>query len=143
MPEQIASNWDFLKRQVVDGGPLESQKGENRYNNILNSLLLGDMQCWVETELDGKGFHIQAVVLTQVLTNDCAGVKNLIIYSLIGIEDLFNAEKWRNALLTLAQFARKHSCQHIVAYSDNPRVIKMAEKLKANASQRLLVFSLN
>lgn len=143
MPEQIAANWEFLKHQVVDSGPMETLGNDERFNNILNALLIDDMQCWVEAISDEKGFHIQGIALTQILTNDIAGVKNLLIYSMVGVEELFDLEKWNRGLLTLAQFARKNGCQNILAYSNNPRILRLAERFKANTSQRVIVFSLN
>jgi len=66
----------------------------------------------------------------------------LLIYSLLGIEDVFEIEKWNKGLLTLTQFARANDCKNIIGYTDNLRIIRLAERFKANTSQRLIIFSL-
>lgn len=141
-PEQIASNWDFLKKNIVEGGPLDLQGNDEKHLNILNALLLGDMQCWAEAVYSENNFHIQALLLTQVLNNEVVGIKNLLLYSLVGLEDVFDIEKWNRGFLTVTQFAKKHGCHNILAYSDNVRILRMAERLNADTSQRLIVFSL-
>lgn len=143
MPEQIAANWDFIRQQLVHSTPLELVSTETHQNGVLNALLIGDMQCWVEATLDDKGFHIQAILITQILDNVIVGVKNLLLYSFMGVEDMFHLDTWNRGLLTITQYARKHGCSNIIAYSDNPRILRMAERFKANTSQRLIVFSLN
>jgi hypothetical protein len=139
-PEQVSSNWDFISAYVVDAGPLEYQATEDKYNNILNGILCGDMQCWVEAEADSKGWHIQAVVLTQILENSVVGIKNLLIYSLVGVDDLFDNKKWASGLLTLVKFAKSKGCANIIGYTSNARLLKIAERLKADTSQRVAVF---
>ena len=142
-PAQITANWDFLKEHVLVNTPLESIGGENRLNNVLNGLLVGDLHCWAEATADEQGFHIVGIIVTQFLVNYCADVKNLLIYALVGIDNVFNIEKWERGLLTLTQFARKHECSNIIAYTDNVRIIRLAERFKANTSQRLIVFQLH
>lgn len=143
MPEQIAANWEFLSDNVVEAGPLENVLNDERLNNILNSLLIGDMQAWAEASATETGFVIHAIVLTQILVNDAAGVKNLLIYSLVSVGDVFDLDTWNRGLLTLAQFARKNDCDNIIAYSDNPRIIRLAERFKGDVSKRVIVVPLN
>jgi len=142
-PEQVASNWFFLQQCIADGGPLEDQKAENRENNILESLLIGDMQCWAETVFIDNKSHIRAIVLTQVLENTCAGVRNLLIYSLHGFNENWTLSDWGNSLLTLSKFAKKKNCQHVITYTANEQLLNIARKLNGNTSQRVVVLNLN
>lgn len=143
MPEQIAANWEFLADNVVEAGPLENVLNDERLNNILNSLLIGDMQAWAEATLEKQGFVIHAIVLTQILNNEVVGIKNLLIYSLVSVGDAFDLDTWQRGLLTLAQFARKNECANILAYSDNPRIIRLAQRFKGDVSKRVIVLPLN
>lgn len=143
LPEQIASNWEFIKSQIVDNGPLENAQGVDRHINILESLLIGEMHCWVEAiDKDGK-FLLRALLVTQILENGCAGVRNLLIYSFVGMLEAFTLKAWQRAFLTLAQFARKENCQNIIAYTSNQNMIRLAERFHGDVSQRVAIFPLN
>ena len=142
-PEQIANNWDFLKKCIVDFSPLEARKAETPSNNILDSLLIDAMHCWVDGSIvDGKT-TINAVVVTQILVNDQAGVRNLLVYSICGLHTGFSINQWKEGMMALAQFARKNKCQHIIGYTGNEHLIRLADRLGGDTSQRVVVFPLD
>lgn len=143
LPEQIASNWDFIKSQIVDNGPLETANGVDKHINILEALLIGDMHCWVEAVENDNRFTIRALLVTQILENSCAGVRNLLIYSFVGMLEAFTLRTWQQAFLALAQFARKENCQNIIAYTSNQNLLRLAERFNGDVSQRVAIFPLN
>lgn len=142
-PEQISANWDFLKACIVDAGPMEIAGKEDRTNEVLNNLLIGDLQCWVEAKVIDKSFSINGIAITQILTNHIAGVRSLLIYSLFGFNQMINLDDWHRSILTLAQFARKNECQNIMAYTSNKNLIRMTERFHGDVSQRVCIIPLN
>ena len=142
LPEQIASNWDFLKTCVPANLPLEHGSKINLLNNILNLLLIGEMQCWVDVLAHEDKTEIRAVVITQLLGDNVSAQKNMLIYSLYGLNNAYDITSWKRGMLTLLQFARGQGCGQVLAYSDNESILTFVKRLGANTSQRLIVMSL-
>ena len=142
LPEQIASNWDFLKTCIVEDVPLERGSRINRNANILNLLLIDEMQCWVDVRSRGDKTEIRVVVITQFYGDNVSGNRNMLIYSLVGLNSIFDLTTWRKGMLTLLQYARGKGCNQVLAYSDNESVLTFVKRLGANTSQRLIVMSL-
>ena len=143
--EQIAANWEFLKTVIVESSGLEKNDSPQRMNNILNSLLCGDLQLWTEASISLEGtVSILGVVVTQVLANPLADVKNLLIYSAVSVNNALGDQRlWIGGLKTLAQYARKKNCKQIIAYTQNESLIKLCKRLGGETEQRLIVFTLN
>lgn len=142
LPEQIANNWDFLKTAVIADSGVEVVSQQDRTNNILEGLLAGELQLWLEaTNVTGK-IEIRGVAVTQILENPIANNKNLLIYSAYGFHAMMTKKEWARILLTLAKYARKQGCAQVIAYTSNEQMIKMAEQLHGDVSQRLVVFNL-
>ena len=142
LPEQIASNWDFLKTCIVEDVPLERGSRINRNANMLNLLLIDEMQCWVDARTHEDKTEIRAVVITQFYGDNVSGNRNMLIYSLVGLNNAFDFKSWQKGLLVLLKYARGKGCNQVLAYSDNESVLTFVKRLGANTSQRLIVMSL-
>lgn len=144
-PDQIASNWEFLKQNIFINSPLEvGIEVKSRLNNILQLLLVDELQCWAavrKVELESK-CDILGFALTQVLENNITGSKNLLLYSAVGFNDSFTINMWRSFLLTLVRYAKGQGCNTVFAYTNNQGLIDLAQKLHGDVSQRMVVFSL-
>lgn len=145
-PEQIASNWDFLKTCIVTNMPMQRDH-KQLDNNVLLALLGGSMQCWVEAnqtmQNDEPKTEIRAVVVTQILEDELSETNSLLIYSLVGLNNMFDFTSWRKGLLTLAQFGRLAGCSNILAYTGNESILTFMRRLGANDSQRVLILPFN
>lgn len=145
-PEQIASNWDFLRQCIVTNMPMQRDHREQD-NNILLALLGGVMQCWVDVKQssrEGKPkTEINVVVITQVLEDDISQVSSLLIYSLVGMNSLFDFSTWKKGILTLVKFAKAKGCSRLLAYTGNEGILTFLGRLGADASQRVVVLPFN
>ena len=144
-PEQVANNWDFIRRCIVAEAPIDTLgEREEVENNILLCLLSGVMHCWFEGKaLDETKEHfprheIRAVVVTQFVEHPITQKKGLHIYSLFGMNNAFQFEDWSRGLLTLVRFASGNGCEYIQALTANEGILKFLSRFGANAEYRLV-----
>ena len=141
-PEQIASNWQFLKTCIVQDAPLQ-RLNPHQDNNMLTALLMDDMQCWVEAgmreEHGETKTDIQVVVITQIVEDSLSDVKSLLIYSLYGLNGPFAFNAWKQGILILVRFARSCGCTRLMAYTGNESIITFVNRLGADTSQRIVI----
>ena len=145
-PEQIANNWDFLRQCIVINTPMQREHKEQD-NNLLLALLGGVMQCWVEAIQTTQGQQVKtelrAVVITQILSDEISQIHNLLIYSLVGLNNAFDFNSWHAGILTLTRFGQSKGCSRILAYTSNENIIHFIERLGADTSQRVLILPFN
>jgi hypothetical protein len=144
LPDQIAANWEFLKTCVVEHAAVELAARENRANSLLNALLMGEAQCWIDyAQPDGdKRVTIRFVVITTVTRNPILNVKNLVMYSLVGFGEMATKREWLQNLRTLVQFGRKLGCDQLLVYAENEQLINIGKSIGANTDTRLLSFNI-
>lgn len=140
--DQVSRSWDFLRQHIVTGTPLDAKNVENYANKMLAGFLSGELVCWVEGVIHEEATTIHAVVVTQVLRNNFLDFNNLLIYSVLGLNNYFDQKQWLTGLQTLAQYAKANNCLNVIAYTDQLTLIEIAKRLKADVSQTLVVFSL-
>ena len=134
MPEQVSKLWDYIRFGVLSSvSPITNTSPEG-IRNILKNLLLGTIQCWAIIEEDKmKGF-----ALTTISGDYVSGEIFLNIYDLYAFEQ-FSQETWESGVTALEEFAKANMCSKVIAYSDIPQVIGIAEKLGFNSRTVLLI----
>jgi len=124
-PEQVAERWDFIKPAIDNSLPLlADDESPDRMNNILESLLLNQMHCWVSY----NGKKINGVVTTKIAFDDATKTNSLLLYSAYSFGDT-NKSDWIGGFETLSKFAKSIKCSKLIAYTDNEDIVRLFERL--------------
>ena len=51
-PHQVAEHWEVLKVGIEESLPPTVGESRDKMNNILESILIGDLTCWVSYDTD-------------------------------------------------------------------------------------------
>lgn len=133
LPEQIANNWhllvDGIKKGLQPLGVIE----EGQLNDILETALTGQLQVWLLADTVEDGYKIKGIVTTCITIDPILGTRNLLMYSVYGIETL-HMKLWVDGLNTLKKFAQEEGCKGVSAFSNVPDVVKILGLLGANTS---------
>ena len=132
LAEQIARRWNTIKQALSDSLPPIATGTLEGFNNILEKLLNGEMQCWLSCE----GSEVRAVVVTAFI-EDFSGPKSLLIYCFVrvGIDELDSGE-FSDIFNTLKKFAVSKECVDICFYTMLEGFVKMAKRFGGNADYR-------
>lgn len=133
-PDQVTKKWDWIFPAIEAAFPSISRPDEEE---VLKSILRGDMQCWVSTRRREGGNVIYAILTTTVVEETNSKTRNLWIYSIYGLRRI-PEDEWVNGLEALKKFAKKNGCFKILAYTDVDEVMNLVEKLGGSARRRLL-----
>ena len=124
----ITSLWDILKPSIATSLPPAIRASDNTMNNILKALLSDSMQCWAFY----KDENIVATVTTTILHDKPSGVRNLLIYSINGLERI-QENWWKVGMKTLNEYAKAVGASNIVGYTRLEYVKDLVvEKMKGN-----------
>lgn len=121
IPDQIAALWDYIKFAFMESMPPTVDKDKYDLNVVLSSLLSGKSQCWILYEKTAEGRRFEGVVITQIIYDNLADQRNLLIYSMYG--DNVSEKSWRHGLVALAKWGLSKGCNALVAYTDNKVII--------------------
>lgn len=140
LPDQISKFWDIIRYAIEESLPPTVGEHPDRMNRILSSLLCYKIQCWI-SYTRGDVTKFEGLVLTRVLYDDATDTKNLLIYCLYGYGET-NVQTWTGGLLSIAKYAQSKGCTRIMAYSDVPYIVSLAEKLGGEAKYTFLSFDI-
>jgi hypothetical protein len=135
-PDLIVNSWEDIEAALTEAIPTTIGPIEDRNSRVLESLLIGRMDCWVKCKDDGK---IVFFVLTAIIDDPEAGSRSMLIYLLYGYLPPTIVEM--NETLEFGKlYAKEKKCNRIVAYSNNENVIVIANRLGADTSVRFIAF---
>lgn len=124
LPEQIARHWDVIREAISEALPPTVRSREN-LNKVLESLLIGNMQCWISVSSRTK--QVNAIVTTSVVTDAVTEEKSLLIFSVFAYGPLDDIA-WKEGFNTLRIFGRSKDCVSMVAYTENPYIVELGKK---------------
>ena len=138
LPEQIAANWEAIKRVVVRSHPPSVRVSEEVLANILEAAMQMEVQVWIQHESDFEKdlSSVQAVALTAVMTEPISREKTLLIYGLVALDR--SGLDWSEGMIALKKFAKSRGCSYVSAYSEVPAVWKIVESFGGNVKTRYL-----
>jgi len=134
--EDIAKWWSNISEALSLSFPPTVEHKDNSVSNILQALIDGRMQCWMEVQ-EGKALGI---VTTAIVEEPFSGTCNLLIYSFFSHNMI--ADQWRDGLNTVREYAKSRKCYKIIAFVDKDRVATIAEKLGGKVINVLVEFNL-
>lgn len=123
--DQIANHWEAISFAIENSMPPFVKIDEVFMSNILTSLLLGELDCWMS--LNSKG-QIEAIATTQILEDAASRLKTLLIYSAYKTLDNIEDQSWIDAFKTISEYARNSGCCAIACYTVVDKIIQQALK---------------
>lgn len=133
-PDQVAAQWEDLYPSIEAALPPIVGDTIDRKGNLLKAILSGNAILWVIVDTN----TIYGLMLTTFHTDVPSGARNLLIYALYAnmkIPDSVIESTYE----VLKRFAKAELCSHIIAYTNNDRVLRMVEKIRGDSSTRLIV----
>jgi len=128
LPENVTRNWDIIKPAIERGLVPIAEEGLDKMNKILESLLAGVIECWVQTKETEEGTKIHSIATTQVLHDYVSDTKSLLIYSIYNFRPMQD-DDWVENYYTLKKYAVGRGCRKIIAYSKEPAIIQLIQRL--------------
>ena len=135
---QIGKAWDTIKFTLEQALPPFTFGDPERYNNIYQELLTDKMQCWVgQLPQANAPPVVYGIVTTTVSEDACSGVKNLLIYSLYGFQQI-PQELWLASYETLRKYALSKGCHRIVGYSNSNAILEVVDRFGADSKYHFI-----
>ena len=132
--DEIASGWPVIKNAIKESRPPMYIGEPEFYTNVLDALQGGAMQCWAL--LNNR--HIKALCVTELISDPYNQKLNLLIFALYGHEALTEHD-WAEGQQVLFEFAKSLRCSFVIAYTDHPGIVRMAEQRNASIRQYIQV----
>jgi len=138
LPSQVAKHWEEIKDAIKIASPLLEGESEEKYNNVLEMILIGKMDCWISTGDDGK---VDGVITTMIIDDPLAGNRELLLYTLTSIGNS-GIDSWKTGLDTLKTFSRGAGCSRIIAYSNNSLICRYVESIGGSCDYKVVIIPL-
>jgi len=138
MPEQVMHHWDSIRDCISTALPPHVYESDNTLVNIQEQLLVGNLECWILAS-DYTGRHIYGVATTRFSYE--SGTKNLLVYTIAMVRE-HPVEIWKDVVEVICKYGRAKGCANVIAFSDNPKVWRIAEHTGADVSYRLIQYPL-
>jgi len=136
-PTQIAQYRPLIDKALNEAVPPYAYSDPERNNNIFAALLRAEMQLWLAFAKVKGELRAVAMVITTIEEDACSGVRNLLIYSLYGL-DIIPDGLYMTSLETLRKWAKARDCHRIVALTGNERVIQMIQAFGGDSTYRMV-----
>jgi len=104
------------------------RESEKLYNSVLDRLMDGSMQCWLEVE-NGELYNVVITELLQDLHNE---ESQLLLFTLTGFKEM-TRQQWFNGYRALTAYAKSVGASRIVAYTDEPALVQRIQSFGGNA----------
>ena len=143
--DQVANYWPLIK-QLLDAVDLPLTRGDKNKRNkvVLRRLLIEDMICWAITRQDPETLtaSLQGFFITSEVTHE-VGYDYLYIDFYMTLPDAdITGKEFVGVTDTLIEYATNKGYDAVLAHSNVPRVINLAEKFGADSSFRVLMWDL-
>ena len=143
LPDQIAKQWPTIRHALEGSLPPMASGREGRGNRLLESLLTDRLHCWVlfhPRAEEEEGVEVEGFLFTTAVEDSNSGAVNLMVYALYGFTPL-TEERWKEGVGLLARWAKSKGYEKIVAYTNNERVVVMAQHLGGRAEFTFISFN--
>lgn len=123
---QISDHWEAIKDMVDKAIPDIPGQLANTNNNLLRSLTIGESVCWVGYEKTTENQNnVICMLITKILFDETTGIRSLLIYCIAGWE-IMTLGFYEEGLNTLKKYGKESSCNRIIFYSNEPRIIQVS-----------------
>lgn len=133
LPEQVNEAWDVIAPAVAETLPPTIAGSYTAIVNVLEAVLAERAVAWIYYK-DGRP---ACFILTTTHRDPIMHSVNLLIYSMFAFEDL-SEDDWQHGLDRLKQYAKFIGAEKVIAFSDQPAVIRMLDRMGAETSFTLI-----
>ena len=138
MPEQIAEHWEKIKERVMENIPPNSPDGSIDVNKILEAVLAGKLQLWFSV---GEDDAITALCITEILKDPFAFTSTILLYAVFTLDGrATKLQEWVDGFATVAAFGKGKGCTRVACYSNNEKILRLAEHFKGDTSYRYITW---
>lgn len=134
-PSQIPKLWEAIKYAVVHVNNLSDRDSPLYLCRLLHALLSSKAQCFVRINEDRE---LLAICITKIIGDEITGEKSIFMECLYSFESA-SIDTWRQDKEIIMKFAKKEKCSKITAYSSNPRLFDIVEKLGFSERYRCFI----
>lgn len=142
LPQNITANWDTIKYAIEHSLPPTIGESIDKMNRILESLLAGDLECWVQSSIVEGHHRILSIGTTKINMDTASQTKALIMYSVFNFRPMTDKE-WLENFMTLRKYAESKGCARMIAFTDSKRMIDLAVKFGGETKYTLCSFPTN
>jgi len=100
-------------------------------------LISGSMSCWVIRDEDKK----DRAIITTIYFYSPLGDRDLCLYTAFAFSPVSDT-LWNDAFDTLRKWAIRNDCKHVVSYTENKRMLRLAESYGCSV-KTFISFDLN
>lgn len=136
--EYVAEHWDEIRPAIEQSLPPVTSA---HMEKVLESILIGKLQCWTSYERTENGPVVEGVLTTTVIEDFVSGNLNLLIYSFYSYRK-FKARAWIEGYEALVKYGKSIGCEWVLAYSNIDYLANMMRKFGGDADFRLLRYPL-
>lgn len=133
LPDQVSKFWDIIRYAIEQSLPPIAGEDPDKMKKILMSLLSSKSQCWASYDVNEDKRTLEAIVITRIFYDDASDTKSLLIYCLYGYGHI-RQSSFTNALKALVKFAKSESCERVIAYTNEPGVVNLVNRLGGDTS---------
>jgi len=129
-PEQIVFYWERIRPLLLENLIPKVELSPENVFGILKNLLTESIQLWVGIEKEEGDIleNIYGFIATTIDTDANTRQRNLMIYSLFAVKEI-PITAWEEGLKVLIGYKELNNCKTLIAYTDNPGVVRLANKL--------------
>jgi len=133
LPEQVSNNWEFFAPVLERSLPPLVINGRQRMANVLRSILMDELVVW----LYGNKQELRYVISTVERVDPVSLTKDLLIYTFTGFGNVKSVDLTEGFEL-LSRFGKSRGCLSVVAYVDEPGILRLLERLGAKTNFNLV-----
>lgn len=127
-PKDVSMYWNAVVSAVVSGLPKRMVDADTP-TNIMAAIMSGGLDCWALLDVEqGRPPKFVGAGTTAIAEDKWLKRRSLVIYSLHSARYV-TAEAWKSALEPVVEHAKENGCSRVIAYTDNPRAIQLANLL--------------
>lgn len=134
LPEQVAERWGALGLLIEDALPPIASGQVDRMTKVLESLLVGTVECWVSKAKVEGGFIIDAVITTTFIEDSISGGRSILLYTVSASAGEISDQSWAEGFAALTKYGRANGCDALIAYSQLDKIKDLAVFVGGDAS---------
>jgi len=136
-PDQLSEAWPLVQRAVRSSSLYLADMSEERINDVLRSLMIGQASCWIHERSNA----ITTVVITTIVEEPLSRSLSLLIYcahmfAKVSSDDYIQMAK------DIGAYAKTLNCSRVMLYCSNEKLTELLKKNGAADLYSLVVFSL-
>ena len=138
LPDQVMHYWDLVKEALENTLPPYVTDSDKKMEEMQMSFLMCKAVFWIYVNSEPR---VIFCLTTRVIEDEFTGSRSLEITSIFSYSKIMG-EEWIDGLETIKKYAKGKNCTKIIAYTDEPLVIKITQKLGFEAKYTFIEYLL-